>query len=106
MHRCLQDSGNLSNNMARELKSKEHLLHPFQKKASDDSYENKMNAEISGLYVTYIKFLFNYKLKSNLLSIRISDVSQKVKSLSVQDILFNYESFDALVTQIFTIFEH
>jgi hypothetical protein len=65
-----------------------------------------MYAEISSLYVTYIKFLYNYKIKSNLLSIRISDVSQKVKSLSVQDILFSYESFDALVTQTFSIFEH
>lgn len=29
LHRCLQDIGGLANNMAKELKSKEHLLHAF-----------------------------------------------------------------------------
>lgn len=30
LHRCLQDpAGNLSTNMAKELKSKEHLLHSY-----------------------------------------------------------------------------
>jgi ANTH domain len=29
LHRCLQDTGGLANSMAKELKSKEHLLHSF-----------------------------------------------------------------------------
>ena len=67
--------GGLANNMAKELKSKEHLLHAFQKKASDDSYEAKMYAEISQLYNTYIKFLYNFKLKSPLLNLKMAEVS-------------------------------
>ena len=47
LHRCLQDNaGNLSTNMARELKAKEHLIHTYQKKASEDSYEVKMYSDI------------------------------------------------------------
>jgi hypothetical protein len=43
----LQDNaGNLSTNMARELKAKEHLIHTYQKKASEDSYEVKMYTDI------------------------------------------------------------
>ena len=45
-HRCLQDTG-LCSKMASELKSKEHLLHSYQKKASDTSYEAKMYADLS-----------------------------------------------------------
>jgi hypothetical protein len=66
--------------MAKELKSKEHLLHSFQKKASDDSYEAKMHSEISQLYISYIKFLYNFKLKSTILSVRMTEVSQKIKN--------------------------
>ena len=63
LHRCLQDT-NLSAKMASELKNKEHLLHSYQKKASDTSYETKMYAEISQLYNSYIKFYYNFKIKS------------------------------------------
>lgn len=83
LHRCLQDMGGLAANMAKELKSKEHLLHSFQKKASDDSYEAKMYAEISQLYNSYIKFLYNFKLKSPFLSVRMSEVSSKMKNISI-----------------------
>lgn len=48
--------------MAQELKSKEHLLHSYQKKQSDSSYEAKMYAEISQLYNAYIKFYYNAKI--------------------------------------------
>lgn len=41
-----------------------------------------MNAEISELYNSYIKILYNFKLKSQLLSVRMSDVSAKVKACS------------------------
>lgn len=63
LHRCLQDTG-LSLKMSQELKSKEHLLHSYQKKATDQSYEAKMFAEISQLYNSYIKFYYNAKLQS------------------------------------------
>ena len=65
-----------------------------------------MYAELSLLYSTYIKYMAQYKSKHDLLSLRISDVSQKIRSLSVVDILTNYEFFDGFITQIFSIFEH
>jgi hypothetical protein len=106
LHRCLQDTGGLAQNMAKELKSKEHLLHGYQKKASDDTYETQMYQEITTLYNSYLKFLYTFKLKSTILSVRLSEVSAKLKNAPTSEILANYESFDALITQIFSIFEH
>ena len=65
-----------------------------------------MYVELSLLYSNYIKYMSHYKMKHDLLSMRITDVSQKVKSLSVVDILMNYEFFDGFITQIFHIFEN
>ena len=107
LHRCLQDpAGNLATNMAKELKTKEHLIHSFQKKASDDSYDTKMYSDIITLYNTYLKFLFNFKARSNLLTTKMSEVSMGLKKASMNEILQCYESFDAMLTQIFSIFEH
>lgn len=65
-----------------------------------------MYAEVTQLYNSYIKFLYNFKLKSQLLSLRMTEVSQKLKVLSIQEILATYEGFDALLTEIFNLFEH
>jgi len=65
-----------------------------------------MYQDITNLYNSYLKFLYTFKLKSNILSVRISEVSSKLKNSSTSEILANYESFDALLTQIFGIFEH
>ena len=105
MHRCLTDT-QLCSPISNELKCKEHLLHPFQKKASDESYEGKMYYELSVLYINYLKFLFNFKIKNKILNIRMSEVSAKVKAQTIGEIFLTYESFDALITQIFNIFEH
>ena len=59
------------------------MLHSYQKKQSDTSYEAKMYAEVTQLYNSYIKFLYNFKLKSQLLSLRMTEVSQKLKVLSI-----------------------
>ena len=79
LHRCLQDNvGNLATNMAKELKAKEHLIHSYQKKASEDSYEVKMYADVIQLYNSYMKFLFTFKAKSPLLSlIHISEPTRR-----------------------------
>jgi len=98
LHRCLQDTGGLAQNMAKELKSKEHLMHGYQKKASDETYEAQMYQDITNLYNSYLKFLYTFKLKSNILSVRISEVSSKLKNSPTTEILANYESFDALLT--------
>lgn len=92
--------------MGIELVKRENVLYAFQKKASDTTYESTMYAELSVLYSNYIKYMAHYKSQHDILSMRITDVSQKVKSLSVVDILANYEFFDGFITQIFSIFEH
>jgi hypothetical protein len=65
-----------------------------------------MYADISQLYNTYIKLLYNFNLKSPLLHVRMSEVSAKIKNVSIKEILSIYEAFDALITQIFNVFEH
>lgn len=97
LHRCLTDT-QLCSPIANELKAKEHLLHPFQKKASDMTYEGKMYAELSVLYTNYLKFLFNFKLKNKILNIRMTEVSAKCKSFSIGELFQTYEAFDALIT--------
>lgn len=92
--------------MGVELVKKENLLYSFQKKASDNTYESQMFAEISLLYSNYIKYMSQYKAKYELLSIKMTDVLQKVKNLNVVDILTNYEFFDGFITQIFGLFEN
>ena len=41
-----------------------------------------------------------------MLNCRMSEVSEKLKKSTVNDLLSNYEGFDALITQIFNVFEH
>jgi hypothetical protein len=53
-----------------------------------------------------MKFLFAFKAKSSLLSAKMAEVSQKLKNASIQEILSTYESFDAMLTSIFAVFEH
>ncbi len=65
-----------------------------------------MYAELSVLYINYMKYLFNFKLKNKILNIRMTEVSAKSKSFSVGELFQTYESFDALITQIFSLFEH
>ena len=65
-----------------------------------------MYSEISQLYNAYIKFYYNAKLQSQILNCRMSEVSPKLKNASIQELLKNYENFDALISEIFAIFEH
>lgn len=85
-HRCMQDP-QLAKKMAIELVKKDNLLYSFQKKASDVTYETSMYSELCLLYSNYIKYMAHYKAKHDLLSMRMTDVLQKAKMLSVQDIL-------------------
>ena len=53
-----------------------------------------------------MKFMFNFKAKTPLLTAKMAEVSQKIKIFSVIDILTTYESFDAMLTSLFAVFEH
>lgn len=105
LHRSLQDV-QLGRVMAIELKSREHLLHHFQKKSSDTTYEAQMYSDLSLMYANYIKHLITFKTKSDVLNSRMSEANAKLKNHTISEMLFNYENFDALVTMIFGIFEH
>ena len=54
-----------------------------------------MYSEIIKLYNDYLKFLYNFKVR--ILSVRMTDVSLKVKQYSISDIFTTYESFDAML---------
>ena len=60
-HRNLRDP-KTCDRVARQLKQRENMLVPFQRKAGDTSYESEKYAELSGLYINYLKYLFNVKL--------------------------------------------
>ena len=53
------------------------------------------------MYANYIKFLVTFKTKSEILNLRMSEVSGKIKSIHTIDLLFNYENFDGMITLIF-----
>ncbi len=65
-----------------------------------------MYSDIIQLYNTYLKFVFNFKARSNLLNSKMSEASMKIKNASVPEILSIYENFDAMLTSIFSVFEH
>lgn len=65
-----------------------------------------MYADLSQLYANYIKYLVSFKVKSDLLNLKMTEVSGKVKQIHTIDLLYNYENFDGLIQQIFGIFEH
>lgn len=70
--------------MAEELKHRETFLLPYQRKQSDESYEQKMNSEISNLYVSYIKFSYNFRHKTNILTSKMGEVSIKLKGMEIK----------------------
>jgi hypothetical protein len=88
------------------LKSKDHLLNSFQKKASDTTFDAEMYNELTNLYKNYLKSIVAYKVNADLLTMRISDVSEIVKNVEMDDILFTYECFDAMIQILWRFMEH
>jgi len=60
------------------LKSKEHLLHPYQSKKADSNYSNKMYCEISRQYANYVKFYCNIANKTDILAKSMQKISDDV----------------------------
>lgn len=105
MHRGLQNI-KVNRKIVKELKQKEHLLHPYQNKKKDNEYNVKMYQEISKQYSSYIKYYINVSIKTDILAKTLQTVSADVHGLSTADILKHYEFFESLVTQIFDMFQH
>lgn len=105
MHRGLQNI-KVNRKIVKELKQKEHLLHPYQNKKKAEEYNVRMYQEISKQYASYIKYYINTNMKTDILAKTLQTVSQDVHALSTTDILKHYEFFESLVTQIFDMFQH
>jgi hypothetical protein len=104
-HRALQNI-KVNRKIYKDLKSKEHLLHPYQNKKAETDYNLKMYTEISRVYADYIKFYLNIACKTDILAKGMQKISDDVRALRTKDILLHYEYFEALVTQIFNLFQH
>lgn len=104
-HRALQNI-KVNRKIYKDLKSKEHLLHPYQNKKAESNYNTKMYAEISKQYSTYVKFYATVANKTDILAKAMGRISDDVADLKTADILKHYELFEALVTQIFALFQH
>lgn len=105
LHRCLQDY-DLSKSISRELKEKVEIFTHFKKKPTDNTYDSKMNVLLTQLYCDYMKMLISFNTKSEVLTVRISEVTRKVKKMKTKDLFFHYESFDAMIGQILSMFEN
>ena len=70
------------------------------------NYNIKMYTEISRQYSSYIKFYLNIANKTDILAKGMQKISDDVAALRTADILKHYEYFEALVTQIFALFQH
>ena len=81
-HRALQNI-KVNRKIYKDLKSKEHLLHPYQSSAkAEASYNVKMYEEISKSYAKYVKFYLNIANKTDILSISILQISYDVQKLT------------------------
>lgn len=83
-HRGLQNI-KVNRKIYKELKDKEHLLHPYQPKSKDTAnYETKMYTEISKEYALYLKTYLNVSVKTDILSKAIKNISSDVGDLKTQ----------------------
>ena len=76
-HRALQNI-KVNRKIYKDLKSKEHLLHPYQSKKADGNYSVKMYCEISRQYANYVKFYCNIANKTDILSKSMQKISDDV----------------------------
>ena len=91
----------------KDLKSKEHLLHPYTARTKDaPNYNTKMYMEISKAYANYLKFYVNVANKTDILAKPIAKISDDVRELRTVEILKHYEFFKAIVEQIFAQFQN
>ena len=56
-----------------------------------------MYSDLSLMYSSYLKYMINFKTKSDILNIRMTEVNAKAKNLHTSDLLFCYENFDAMI---------
>lgn len=80
-HRALQNI-KVNRKIYKDLKSKEHLLHPYQnKQKAESSYNIKMYTDISKSYANYVKFYLNIANKTDILTKAMQKISDDVRTL-------------------------
>lgn len=79
-HRGLQNI-KVNRKIYKELKEKEHLIHPYASKSKDASsnYSIKQYTEISKQYALYIKLYLNVANKTDILSKGMQKISDDVR---------------------------
>lgn len=104
-HRGLQNI-KVNRKIYRELKEKEHLLHPFSSKAKDaaSNYNIRQYTEISKAYSSYIKLYLNVAVKTDILTKVMKNISAEVQKLETRQILKNQDYFESLMKRIFDFF--
>lgn len=65
-----------------------------------------MYNELGNYYQSYLRAVVAYKVNADLLTMRINDVSEIVRNVEMDDILFTYECFDKMISILWRIFEH
>jgi len=65
----------------KDLKAKEHLLHPYASRAKEATYNIKLYTEISKNYSNYVKFYVNIANKTDILSKPMTKISEDVREL-------------------------
>jgi len=104
-HRALQNI-KVNRKIIKDLSAKSHLLHPYQKKNPDGKYNIKMFVELSKQYSNYVKFYLKVCTNTEIMCKGLKNISNEVRALRTVEILKHYEFFEAMVTQIFDIFQH
>jgi hypothetical protein len=80
-HRGLQNI-KVNRKIYKELKEKEHLLHPYSAKTKEQAnYNAKMYSDVSRQYATYLKLYLNIANKTDILSKGIKNISEDVSKL-------------------------
>ena len=65
----------------KDLKAKEHLLHPYASRSKEATYNIKIYTEISKNYSNYVKFYVNIANKTDILSKPMTKISEDVREL-------------------------
>lgn len=99
LHRGLQNI-KVNRKIYKEMKEKEHLLHPYEcKKENKEMIRTYMN--ISKLYVQYIKLFLQVANKTDILTKRMTRMTEEVHVLKTQQILKNSEFFEQIMSKAF-----
>ena len=101
MHRGLQNI-KVNRKIFKEMKEKEHLLHPYENKKETKEL-NKTYMAISKMYVLYMKSFLQVACKTDILAKRMTRIAEEVHILKTNQILKNSEYFENVLSKAFQL---